>query len=323
MRIDMTRSILQNAGELCKVACLFIAFVAFPVYSTQAAEKPDSVGLHSLEDKIEVERVIASSSHLPPTRRVEFISRYLIGRKYRPETRERIKKQRGKKVEKREATNLKPLPVDFLHTSMQFLDCMTYVEHVIAMASCKEVSYESEFLCRLIDVMFDANGAPLQSHLRSHFTSHWGDVNERKGYLKNFARKHPAAKVRELMLNKVGTNRTFYVEDKFMISKTPQKVWYFPVKTVLDKKVKLESGDVLALVTDKEGLDVTHMAFFIKRNGKRWFRHASYKLNRIVDQDFDQYLKDGKQIVGLMVFRPVLQAKKPARYNFNLIPEKK
>lgn len=295
---------------------LWLAFIFASVSAACVAEKPTSILLKSFEGKKEVERIIAKSSHLEILRRIEFISRYLIGRKYRPATKARIKKQRSKKIEKREAQNLQPMPVDFLRTSMRFLDCMTYVEHVLALASCEKPSYEEEFLCRLIDVMFDASGKPLMNHHRNHFTSYWGEVNERKGYLYNFARNHPQAEVRKVVLNRVGKNRTFYVEDRFLISTVPQDVWYFPVEAVLEQKVGLQSGDVVAMVTKKEGLDVTHMAFFIKKKNKRWLRHASYKLNRIIDQDFDQYLKTGKHIAGVMVFRPLLQAGKPAKYQF-------
>ena len=274
------------------------------------------VGLRESADAVEVERLIANTSHLPVQRRVEFISKYLKGRKYHPETKARIKKQQTKPVEKVEAANAEPLPVEFLRTSMTFLDCMTYVEHVLAMAASSKAAYHDEFLCRLIDIMFDAGGQSLMNHHRNHFTSLWADVNERKGYLINIARNHPQAAKRELFLNRVGNNRTFYVEDRFLIAEKLQQMWYFPAATVLDRRAPLVSGDIVAMVTDKEGLDVTHMAFYIEHAGKRWLRHASLKLNRIVDQDFDQYLRESKHIRGLMVFRPLLQASSPAPYLF-------
>lgn len=297
------------------IRLFFMCFLFNAVCLAGEAATP-IIGLPLSADKTEVERVIATSFSLPVQRRVEFISRYLLGRKYRPETKERIKKQHAKPVEKKEAENAVPMPVEKLRTSMTYLDCMTFVEHVLAMAASSKPAYENEFLQRLIDIMFDAGGQPLMNHHRSHFTSHWGDVNERKGYLLNVARNHPAAVSRELYLNRVGQNRTFYVEDRFMIAESPQVMWYFPVQAVLEHRAPLKSGDVLALVTDKEGLDVTHMAFYIEYSQKRWLRHASLKLNRIVDQDFDQYLRDGKHIKGLMVFRPLLKAAAPAIYQF-------
>ena len=279
-----------------------------------------AVNLPESADRVEVERLIGRTASLPVQRRVEIISKYLLGRRYHPDSRDRIKKQGGRPVKKTEAANAEPMPVQFLRTSLTYLDCMTYVEHVLAMAASTRPAYHEEFLCRLLDIMFNTSAPVLMNHHRRHFTSSWGDENERQGYLVNVARNHPLAERRVLFLNRVGNNRTFYVEDRFMIATQPQIIWYFPVNTVLGHRVPLVSGDVIAMVTDKEGLDVTHMAFFIEHSRKKWLRHASLKLNRVVDQDFEQYLRDGKHIKGLMVFRPVLRAAPPARFKFIAIP---
>ncbi|EKD81608.1 MAG: hypothetical protein ACD_39C01727G0005 [uncultured bacterium] len=302
------------------IRSLFVCFLCILLNAGAYGENAAPlVGLRKSSDKVEVERLIANACRLPVQRRIEFVSKYLIGRRYHPETKDRIKKQQTKPVAKVEAANPEPLPVEFLRTSMAYLDCMTYVEHVLAIAASAKASYHEEFLCRLIDVMFNAGGQPLMNHHRNHFTSLWGDVNERKGYLINMARNHQWAVSRELFLNQVGNNRTFYVEDRFLIADKPQLMWYFPTDVVLAGKAPLASGDVIAMVTDKEGLDVTHMGFYIEHKGQRLLRHASIKLNRIVDQDFDQYLHDGKHIRGLMAFRPVLQAAQPCLYRFKNI----
>ena len=264
----------------------------------------------------EAERIIAAALRVEPQRRIAFISRYFLGRKYHPETKQRIKSQRAPARPKQEAANPQPLPVEVLPTSFVHLDCMTYVEHVLALASADRPSYAGAFLPRLIDVMYDARGGALFSHLRNHFTSRWADVNERKGYLVNMAREHPAAAKREVVLNRVGDNRTFYVEDRFMIASGPQVVWYFPTPAVLSGAAPLRSGDIVALATEKEGLDVTHMGFFIEHHGKRILRHASYTLNRIVDQEFDTYLREKKDLLGLMVFRPKPAVPEPPAYRF-------
>ncbi|PKL51361.1 MAG: hypothetical protein CVV42_00490 [Candidatus Riflebacteria bacterium HGW-Riflebacteria-2] len=297
---------------------LMLGFIALTcgLYAAGEAAAP-VVGLRRSNDAVEVERLIASAHNLPVQRRIEFVSKYLIGRRYHPATKKRIKKQRSKPVEKVEASNPNPLPVKILPTSLTYLDCMTYVEHVLALAANTKPAHYDEFLCRLIDIMYNAGGQPLMNHHRNHFTSRWGDVNEQKGYLVNVARSHPLALSRELYLNRVGDNRTFYVEDRFVIAEKPQLMWYFPRTVALEKKAPLLSGDVVALVTDKEGLDVTHMGFFIEKKGKRFLRHASFKLNRIVDQDFEQYLRENKHVGGLMVFRPLLNSPAPYKYSFN------
>jgi hypothetical protein len=272
-------------------------------------------------DRPEVERLLTAGLRLPSARRIGFFSEALLGRAYRPETKARIGEQRKPPPTKREATNAEPIPVKVLKTSFTYLDCMTYVEHVLALAASDRAEYRAGFLPRLVDVMFDADGTPLMSHHRNHFTSHWGEVLERKGYLINVARGHPGAVTRHVLLNRVGTNRTFYVEDRFMIATEPQAVRFFPLEAVLAGQVPLQSGDVVAMATDKDGLDVTHMGFFIERHEGRFLRHASLTRNRVVDEEFEGYLKARKGLTGLMVFRPVLRAPEPpAWYRFEVAP---
>ena len=307
------------AWALC--FCLF-----FSCAGRSAAEGPAEITIKSMEDKAEAEALIAAVAHMPPQKRIEKISEYFLGRKYRPDTKARLaelaaarKPKPGKKPKskaKKEATNAEPLPVRLFPTSLTYLDCMTFVEHVLAFAAARKPDYTNAFLPRLVDVMYESAGKPLFCHERKHFTSVWADHNERKGYLTNVARGHPLAKVRRVLLNKVGTNRTFYVEDRWMIATAPQPVFYFPTTVVLAGSAPLASGDILALVTDKEGLDVTHMAFYIEKAGKPLFRHASLLKNRVIDEDFFSYVKNKKGLVGLMVFRPRLTAPRPAPYRF-------
>lgn len=289
---------------------------AAPAAMEQEKEAIPEIWVKSFADAPEAERLIATARAVPVGRRVPLLSRYFLGRAYHPETKTRVRQQHAKPKTKVEATNEHPLPVKVLPTSLQYLDCMTYVEHVLALAAADRPDYVNAFLPCLVDVMYDAGGGPLLNHLRNHFTSQWADVNERKGYLINIARGHPAAARRVVLLNRVGANRTFYIEDRFMIAREPQVIHYFPTEAVLARRVPFRSGDVLALVCDKEGLDVLHMGFAIE-HGRQWLlRHASSKLNRIIEEDLAGYLKRRPEVIGVMVLRPRLAAPPPPRYRF-------
>ncbi len=299
------------------LGCFLPLFSWLAAVPAGAAVEPvaPTVKLATLREAHEAELIVAAALKIPRERRIAFVSGYFLGRVYPQSTKKRIKQERTKPVTKAEATNPLPLPIERLTTSLTQLDCMTYVEHVLALASCHEPRY-SCFLDRLIDVMFDAGGGPLLNHLRCHFTSHWADTNERKGYLVNVARGHPLAKQRAVWLNKVGNNRTFFTEDRFLIATAPQIVDFFPRDVVLQKRAPLANGDVIALACDKEGLDVTHMAFVIVRNGETLMRHASYTKERIIEEDLFAYINEKKTVTGLMVLRPVLQAPVPPAYRY-------
>lgn len=309
----MIKSLINQLFIKSFLVCI-ITYLA--TFSGVSAKDLPKIKVKSFKDQNEVESLIKKAQTLKPQERIEFISASLLGRKYHPDTKKRIKKQRKKKIKKVEATNEKPLPVKILPSDLKYLDCMTYVEHVLALAASQKSSYQNEFLPRLVDVMYYASGQPLMNHHRNHFTSVWADNNEKKGYLKNVARNHPEASKRTLVLNKVGENRTFYVKDRFMISKDSQTVWYFDRQTLLNNEFKLKSGDIVAMVTSKKGLDVTHMGFYIEKKDKKLLRHASYKLNLVIDQDFYKYLEKHDSLKGLMVFRPVLQMNQPSKYKF-------
>ncbi len=272
------------------------------------------VPLKSMADAAEAERIMRAALGVAPERRLIFVSRCLLGRRYHPETRKRIKSQHQPPKPKQEADNEQPQPVTALSTSLQYLDCMTYVEHVLALTYAERPDYTGAFLPRLIDIMFDAGGAPLVNHLRNHFTSHWAEVNARKGYLVDIAREHPLAVTRTLTLNRVGANRTFYVADRFMIASAPTTFWYVPLAVVLARQAPLMPGDIVALVCDKEGLDVTHMGFFMETQGKAVLRHASLTRNRVTDEDFYAYMAKRKGLTGLMILRPRLPPRPPAPF---------
>jgi len=319
-----------------------------------------SVNIEDLSFQTECKKLIALASEKNDDDKIAFISSYFLGRKYRCDTKKRIKKQRkaekAKKV-KKEADNINPLPVKTLATSFKHLDCMTYVEHVLALtiaskdfkslfpdnksievnntekirpnskvlikdsansnAPFKDNKVSQLFLNRLIDIMFNAKGLSLMNHHRNHFVSKWAENNVQKSYLFNVATNNKQSKVRTVILNKVKENRTFYVEDSFMKSPKPVNIHYFDINTLERERNILQNGDIVALVCSKEGLDVTHMGFFVKKSdGKVLFRHASYSDNKIINSSFFDYMKQKKKLVGLMVLRAQFNAKLPVTYNF-------
>ena len=308
---------------MCRLLSSLLIFL-LPLLSPlqSLAEESPTVHLEDYSDRVEAERLLKAAKGLSGPRRLLFFSKYFLGRKYRPETKKRVKEQRSSKG-KVEAKNEHPLPVESLKTSFEYLDCMTYVEHVLALSATEGLEYE-DFLQRLIDVMFHAKGEPLMNHLRNHFTSRWARVNEEKAYLKNLARGHPLAKTREVLLNRVGENRTFFIADRFMIFAEEEIIHYFPKDVILEGKLALKSGDLLAMLARREGLDVLHMGFYVeeKLQAKPMLRHASYSKNRILDQDFEQYLKRNDYFDGLLVFRPQFEPDKAEDYEIKLLSGK-
>ena len=64
------------------------------------------------------------------------------------------------------------------------------------------------------------------------------------------------------------------MEDAYLIYKRPSKIPYFTFDTLKKHKTLLSSSDILAIVCDKEGLDVVHMGFFIQKSSGDFFRQC-------------------------------------------------
>ena len=102
-----------------------------------------------------------------------------------------------------------------------------------------------------------------------------------------------------------------------MKAKGPTTFAYVPVAEVLAGRARPRPGDVVCLAGKVEGLDVNHVGFVVARpDGALGFRHASYKLNKVVDDTLAGYLGGSSATVGLVVLRPVLEAPEPPAYRF-------
>jgi len=320
----MLRYLLKAiSGSFTAMACLssigLLALEATGASNLRARTRVPVVAVRSMSDSLEAERLLRASERMPFSRRIEFLSRYFVGRRYPAATKKRIKKQR-KKVPGAEARNRRRLPVEFLRTSLWSLDCMTYVEHVIALANARS-DYRGSFLLRLVDVMFAANGLPLTNDRRNHFMSVWAAENAKKGYLNNVASDFSKTNSRTVTLNKVGENRTKYVEDRFMIAEAPWTYQYVPRAVLREEFSTLSSGDILCMVRDIEGLDIAHVGFAIESRTGWMFRHASWSGNKVVDQSLGKYLDGQTKVLGCMVLRPTEAGRIPPPYRF--VPERK
>ena len=79
-------------------------------------------------------------------------------------------------------------------------------------------------------------------------------------------------------------------------------------KSVLDlgpDQLPIRNGDILALVTTIEGLDVTHLGFAVWKNGKLHMLHASSAAGKVINDPvpLHEYMKKRKSQLGVRIFR--------------------
>ena len=71
------------------------------------------------------------------------------------------------------------------------------------------------------------------------------------------------------------------------------------------EELPIKDGDIVALVTTIEGLDVTHLGFAIWRGETLHLMHASMKHRKVVidERSLYEYLQDRKSCPGVRVVR--------------------
>ena len=207
-------------------------------------------------------------------------------------------------------------PKEQLYVNTNGLDCATFVETVLAltMASGRENPSVADFLRNIRTLRYrngEINGFPS----RLHYTSEWAMDNERRGNFKEITPDYELSEKRVKTIDFMTKNRHLYPamadDDEFQAIKENEKAlknMHFSIiptsKVDVAAKKFLRSGDVVGIVTNKAGLDLSHVGFINIKNGIPYLIHASSKYKKVVNDTIPlkTYLqKQGSP--GIRVFR--------------------
>lgn len=207
-------------------------------------------------------------------------------------------------------------PKEQLYVNTTGVDCSTFVETVIALAlaSEKEDSGIDDYL-KILKSLRYRDGRIDGFPSRLHYTSEWAIDNGRRGNFKEIGGDYDLSESRVKTIDFMTHNRNLYpamAEDRvFEAIKQNEKSLknlkfsYIPA-AVVDKAAKnfLKSGDIVGIVTNKPGLDVSHVAVLDIRNGVPYLIHASSKYKKVVNDTvpLKDYLKR-QGSPGIRVFR--------------------
>lgn len=199
--------------------------------------------------------------------------------------------------------------VEELIVNYDAFDCTTFVESVIAQAINKD-SVDQE-----IRKMRYRNGFINGYASRIHYFTEWIKENEKRGlisivtdspscakpydvnvyYMSQFKKKYPLI-----------TNDSILEEIKRMEHYVSETTLNYIPKTQLDKcDTIIRSGDIIAITTNKKGLDLSHLGFAFWKDGKLHMIHASsdYKKVVITENTLQKYLMRNKAQTGIVVLR--------------------
>ena len=206
------------------------------------------------------------------------------------------------------------------------VDCWTFFEIALGMARMIEVprkTYEPQHLLAEIETTRYRAGKCGGDYLdRIHYLVDWYHDNEARGTLENLTRS--LGKARMLKGRKCSEMTELWMHYRYLkhspkarsgmkkhearVSKLP--VYYIPTASVPSMESKIEEGDILGIVTRKDGVFCSHVGLAIEGSGGRMhIIHASSNFKKVVDEaTISGYLNKYSNHMGLVVGRPLPRA---------------
>ena len=275
-----------------------ITALLFVIAAVTANSKAQDI-IYEKADSIFIEAVIAmhpTTNYSTTGERIVAIAKEFTGRKYVSGT--------------LDMHDNEPL---FISTSQ--LDCTTFVETVLAIALCSTDDAFTQF-CKNLEQIRYREGVRNGYTTRLHYISWWIDDPAKQHIAKEITTSHHTATQR-LSLNFMSTHPQSYkhlkenakaIENIAKLERTfnNKDIKYIPKDTIENiKKEEIKEGDIIAIVTDIEGLDVSHIGFAHWNGQTLHMIHASSAAGKVINDttSLDNYLAKRKRHLGIRVFR--------------------
>lgn len=215
-----------------------------------------------------IARLIGEAQRLPTVaQRIEFISRALIGTRYRGHT----------------LIGGPRKPEQFVMRDDGF-DCVTFCETVLAAALVRE---PDEYAAALRQIRYRDGEVGWRE--RHHYFSEWGANNTAICAPVTLPGSETIAKTLTEM-RALGARRTSFEA--------------IPRESLLANKTMLATGDIIAFLSRRSDLDYFHVGFVVvDGDGDLWLRHAARSKGRVLDQPLVRFLKRNR-VHAVTLWRP-------------------
>ena len=200
--------------------------------------------------------------------------------------------------------------------NLRGLDCTTYAENVLALVNTiqsKDPTFD-RFVRELERIRY-RDGERNGYLSRLHYFSDWIFDNQQKEVIKdmsrdiahilypnqvNFMSNHMAS---YKVLNENQDLKEDLIKQEQLISE--RMAWYIPEKNLREYENKLKDGDIVAITTHIDGLDVMHVGFVVWINNRVRLLHASSREEKVIisEETLEDYLQSNKSATGIMVAR--------------------
>ncbi len=195
------------------------------------------------------------------------------------------------------------------------LDCTTYLESVLALArTIQQKNYSFEGFERELEQIRYLYGKNTGYPSRLHYFSDWIIENQQKGLIKDITREIGGIDYPN-QPTFMSENPKFYpqLSDPGLVEKMKQRenviktrpYFFIPKERISQLEEKIETGDLIAITTPMKNLDIVHVGFAVRQNGRIHLMHASSvsKKVEISTLPLSEYLLANKSQSGIMVSR--------------------
>ena len=208
--------------------------------------------------------------------------------------------------------------VESLVVNLQGLDCTTYVENVLAFSTLlKNNTSDFDAFTKILETVRYKDGQLDGYGSRLHYFTDWIRNNEQKGLLEDITAKIGGVAL-EKDINFMGTHRELYPFlksdenfEKIIITErelAKETFCFLPQEDIAANEHLIETGDIIALATSINGLDVTHTGIATReKDGRIHLLHASTSSMQVevTKKPLADYLLGIKKNIGILVARPL------------------
>lgn len=211
---------------------------------------------------------------------------------------------------------------EHLIVNLHGLDCSTFVETVLALSLCDQQDARTfNDYCRNLEKIRYRNGKMTDYTSRLHYFTWWGDDNVKLGIVKDIGiMDAPFMGIQKVHINYMSKHPQLYKQLKNhpefvpIIKKyedeTNGKEFPFILKQDLDwhpstPLAMVRDGDIVAMLTDSDGLDTRHIGIVFWKNGKLHLMHASSLHKKVLmsKESFYEYEMKQPKHTGIRVWR--------------------
>jgi len=206
---------------------------------------------------------------------------------------------------------------EILIVNLRGLDCTTFVENVLVVAAMSEEGQkEWDTYLRQLERLRYRDGIRRGYPSRLHYFTDWIRNNAKKGLVEDITQSLGGLPL-EKRIDFMGTHPDLYpalsseaaleAVQKVEQELSEQVTYILPREEVSEVENQIQNGDIIALATSIDGLDVTHTGFaFRKDNGRLHLLHASTRGSvEISKAPLADYLQGVKGNTGIIVVRPL------------------